>query len=131
MPSVSILELVNKGDHRGFSFSVSAEALAFVGQVGDFHVASILPRAVRGNHYHRRRREAILITYDTAWSFHWDEGEHSPPQHRQFAGGGGVLVLLEPGASHAVRNDGDGKLVLATILSEPYDPGETVARSVV
>ncbi len=130
-PTVRIQQLANQGDYRGFSFTAPKEALAFVGEVGDFHVASMVPESVRGNHYHRQRREAILVTYGNDWSFHWDLGEGSTPQHREFHGAGAVLILLEPGASHAVRNDGEGTMVLATILSGPYDPQETVGRKVV
>ena len=42
-----------------------------------------------------------------------------------------MLVLVSPGASHAVRNDGDRDLWLAAISSESYDPAESVTRKVV
>ena len=131
MAKVNFEELENHGDQRGFSFSVPSEALAFLGAVGDVHVASIRPQAMRGNHYHEVRREVILAAYDTEWSFHWDEGEGYPPQHRQFSGAGSILVLIEPGASHAMRNDGSGSLIFAAVSSEAYSPQETVARKVV
>ena len=54
-------ELSNNGDARGFSFTAPAEALAFVGRTADVHLASTGPGAVRGNHYHLRRREAIVV----------------------------------------------------------------------
>jgi hypothetical protein len=40
-------------------------------------------------------------------------------------------VLVSPGASHAVRNDGDSALWLGAISSETYDPGESVSRMVI
>ena len=128
---IEISELGNGGDLRGFSFTIPAEALAFLGRVADIHVASTAPGAIRGNHYHLRRREAIVLLPGTAWSLHWDEGEGLPAQHRSFDGGGAVLVLISPGASHAVRNDGETRLWLVACSSEPYDPSETVARKVV
>ena len=67
----------------------------------------------------------------TKWSLHWDEAEASAPQHREFEGKSAVLVLVSPGASHAVRNDGEGLLWLAAISSESYDPAESVTRKVV
>jgi mannose-6-phosphate isomerase-like protein (cupin superfamily) len=67
----------------------------------------------------------------TPWSLHWDEGEGLPAQHRQFDGTSAVLVLVWPGASHAIRSDGDSALWLIACSSEPYDPTETVARKVV
>jgi len=124
-------ELSNSGDARGFSFTAPAEALAFVGRMSDVHLASTKPGSVRGNHYHLRRREAIVVLPGTKWSLHWDEGEGSPAQHRQFDGSVAVLVLVSPGASHAVRNDGNGDLWLTAISSESYDPAESVARKVV
>jgi dTDP-4-dehydrorhamnose 3,5-epimerase-like enzyme len=128
---IQITELNNSGDARGFSFTAPAEALAFVGRLSDVHLASTKPGAVRGNHYHLRRREAIVVLPGAKWSFHWDEGDASMAQHREFDGGRAVLVLVSPGASHAVRNDGDEYLWLVAISSETYDPAESVTRKVV
>jgi oxalate decarboxylase/phosphoglucose isomerase-like protein (cupin superfamily) len=128
---IQVSELGNTGDARGFSFTAPSDALAFVGPVADMHLASIAPGAVRGNHYHLRRREAIVILPGTAWSLHWDEGKNMPAQHRAFDGRSAVLVLVSPGASHAVRNDGAAPLWLVACSSESYDPTETVARKVV
>ena len=131
MAKILFRELENHGDQRSFSFSVPREALEFLGGVGDVHVASIRPQAVRGNHFHQLRREVILATYDTDWSFHWDEGEGCPGQQRQFSGSGSILVLIEPGASHAMRNDGTGTLVFAAVSSEAYNSQDSVSRKVV
>jgi dTDP-4-dehydrorhamnose 3,5-epimerase-like enzyme len=128
---IQIYELSNSGDMRGFSFTAPSEALAFVGRMSDVHLASTKPGSIRGNHYHLRRREAIVILPGSQWSFHWDEGDGVPAQHREFDGSLAVLVLVSPGASHAVRNDGDRDLWLAAISSETYDPGESVTRKVV
>jgi oxalate decarboxylase/phosphoglucose isomerase-like protein (cupin superfamily) len=128
---VQITELNNNGDARGFSFMAPAEALAFVGRMADVHLASMKPGAVRGNHYHLRRREAIVVLPGAKWSFHWDEGDGSSAQHREFDGGRAVMVLVSPDASHAVRNDGDGTLWWVAISSETYDPAESVTRKVV
>jgi dTDP-4-dehydrorhamnose 3,5-epimerase-like enzyme len=134
MPAkIQTIELANFVDARGLSFTVPAEALAFVERLADVHVASTGPGAIRGNHYHLRRREAIVVLPGVKWSLHWDEGEGSAAQHCSFNGTSAVLVLVSPGASHAVRNDDDGTgtLWLTAISSEPYDSGETVARKVI
>ena len=128
---LQISELHNNGDHRGLSFSAPPEALAFVGRMADVHLASIKPGAIRGNHYHLRRREGIVVLPGTRWSLHWDEGEGSPLQHREFDGASAVLVLISPHASHAIRNDGASILWFFAISSEAYDPAESVARKVV
>lgn len=128
---IQISELNNNGDARGFSFSPPREALGFLDRIADIHLASTAPGAVRGNHYHLRKREAIVILPGAAWSLHWDEGEDTPAQHRTFDGTNAVLVLVPPGSSHAVRNDGETTLWLVACSSEPYDPVTVVARRVV
>jgi dTDP-4-dehydrorhamnose 3,5-epimerase-like enzyme len=128
---IQISELDNKGDARGVSFTAPLEALQFVGRMLDVHVSSSQPGDVRGNHYHLRRREAIVILPGTRWSFHWDEGERTTAQHRSFNGDRAILVLVSPDASHAIRNDGSETLWLLAISSEIYDAGESVPRKVV
>jgi dTDP-4-dehydrorhamnose 3,5-epimerase-like enzyme len=128
---IRIAELANGGDRRGLSFTAPSEALAFLGRVHDLHLSSTEPGAVRGNHYHLRRREAIVVLPGAAWSLHWDEGPDTPAQHRRFDGAKAILVLLSPGASHAVRNEGKDTLWLIALSSESYDPAESVMRKVV
>jgi len=128
---MQISDLKNNGDHRGLSFTAPPEALSFVGRMADVHLASIKPGALRGNHYHLRRREAIVVLPGTRWSLHWDEGQNSTAQHREFDGGSAVLLLISPDASHAMRNDGENILWFLAISSEAYDPAESVARKVV
>jgi dTDP-4-dehydrorhamnose 3,5-epimerase-like enzyme len=128
---IRIIELPDRGDARGYSFTTPAEALEFVGAIQDVHFASVLPGAVRGNHFHLRRREAIVIFGQSTWSFHWDEGESTPPRHKEITRPGATLITVAPGASHAVRNDGSQVLTLAAFSSETYDPAETVARKLI
>lgn len=127
---VQIVNLENHGDARGASFTMPAEAITFLGCAADVHLASMKPGAVRGNHYHRRRRAAIVVLPGSKWSLHWDEDEYSGAQHLGFNGELAVLLLISPGASHALRNDGDGELWWFSISSEAYDPAESVARKV-
>lgn len=128
---IHISELANHGDTRGLSFSLPQQALDFLGSVADIHLASTLPGAIRGNHYHSRKREAIIFLPGTPWSLHWDEGPDIPVRYRPFDGSECVLVMIFPGCSHAVRNDGASPLWLVACSSEAYDPSETVARKVV
>lgn len=128
---IQISELGNHGDTRGFSFALPRQALDFLGTIADLHLASTAPGAVRGNHYHLNKQEAIVVLPGSAWSLHWDEGEATPAQHRAFDGNAAVLVLISPGRSHAVRNDGAALLWLVACSSEPYDPATVVPRKVV
>jgi dTDP-4-dehydrorhamnose 3,5-epimerase-like enzyme len=129
--NIQISRLDNHGDARGFSFALPPQALEFLERVGDLHLASTAPGAVRGNHYHLHKREAIVFLPGAAWSLHWDEGPDMAVQRRSFDGSCAVMVLISPGCSHAVRNDGAGILWLVACSSEAYDPATVVARKVV
>ncbi|MGA7219458.1 MAG: hypothetical protein WBX38_14140 [Candidatus Sulfotelmatobacter sp.] len=128
---IQLSELKNSGDARGFSFSPPPEALAFLGRIADVHLASTKPGAIRGNHYHLRKQEAIIFLPGAAWSLHWDDGEGTELQRSSFGGSNAVLALISPGASHAVRNDGTAALWLIAFSSEAYDPAQIIARKVV
>jgi dTDP-4-dehydrorhamnose 3,5-epimerase-like enzyme len=129
--SIEISELRNAGDARGLSFSLPAAALEVLGNVADLHLASTGPQSVRGNHFHVSKQEIILVLPGAAWSFHWDEGEGLPVQHRNFTGETAVLMQVSPGCSHAVRNEDSTVLWLLTCSSEIYDPSKVVARKVI
>lgn len=107
------------------------EALEFVGQIADMLMASIASGTIRGNHHHASKRQANVILPGSSWSLHWDDGEGTETQHRDFDGTTAVLVLVSPGASHAVRNDGEERLWLLISSSEIYDPSKVVARKVI
>jgi dTDP-4-dehydrorhamnose 3,5-epimerase-like enzyme len=128
---IQVLELPNHGDARGLSFVVPDEALAFLKVLGKVHFAATKPGGVRGNHYHRRRREATIVLPGAKWSLHWAENSKSDPQHRQFDGSAAVLLLLWPQTVHAIRNDGSGELWLFAIQSEANDPSDTVVCKLV
>jgi hypothetical protein len=128
---IRFVELSDKGDARGASFTAPGEALAFVGQAADVHMAATKPGATRGNHCHVKGRMAIVVLPGSEWSFHWDEGEGTRLQRRAFEGSGAILILVETGASHAVRNDGGAVLWMITISSEAFDAADRVARKVV
>jgi mannose-6-phosphate isomerase-like protein (cupin superfamily) len=131
MSKIQILELPNRGDARGLSFAAPAEALAFVGHLGDVHFAATKPGAVRGNHYHLRRREATVVLPGCKWSLHWAVGPDSQARHREFNGTTALLVLIEPGIPHSMRNEGEGELWLFAIQSEPNNPTDTVMLKLV
>ena len=129
--TVQISTLAHSEDTRGFSFAAPSEALVFLGHIADLRCTSTTPGAVRGNHYHLHKRQALVMFPGTVWSLHWDEGEDTPAQHRNFPGNSAVMVLVRPGCSIAVRNDGEHLLWLVTCSSKPYDPKEIIAREVI
>jgi len=128
---IQISTLDNTGDARGLAFTAPSHALDFVGGIADIHFASVSPGTVRGNHYHLHKRQAVILFPGPAWSLHWDEGEGTPVQRSSFDGSGAVMVLVSPGCSLAVRNDGEQPLWLVTCSSKPYDPKDIVTRKVI
>jgi dTDP-4-dehydrorhamnose 3,5-epimerase-like enzyme len=129
--TIQISRLDNNGDARGLSFAMPPEAIEFVGRVADLLFASTDPGAVRGNHYHLHKRQALVLFPGTAWSLYWDDGEGTAAQRRNFDGGSAILVLVSPGCSQAIRNDGAEHLWLVACSSKTYDPKEIVPRSVI
>jgi oxalate decarboxylase/phosphoglucose isomerase-like protein (cupin superfamily) len=115
------------GDNRGSSFTVPAEVVAFLGRVADVHIATVVPGAVRGNHFHLRRKEAVVVIHQTEWMLHWDNSDSSPASTQHFPGTGAEVICVDPGHAHAVQNTGAEPLILAAFSSEAYEPSETVA----
>ena len=119
---VRILPLDNRGDQRGFSYSLQDHHFSFLGSVKDVHFSTTLPGHIRGNHYHRLRRELLIVRYEDSWTLAFDQGEGTAVAARTFAGCGTVAVEIEPLASHAVRNDGQRPLLIFAMTNGLYDP---------
>lgn len=120
-PTVHVTELHDRGDARGRSFSVGGLLTARLGKVEDAHLASIVSGAIRGNHYHVVRREAILVLHTDCWTLHHDNGEGTPPRRRVFEGPGAALLDVDPLCAHAIENTGARDLVLIGCSNGPYD----------
>ena len=119
--SVIIWQLSAQEDQRGASFS-DQRWKAFLQQVKDVHIATIRPGAVRGNHYHRKRREVLFVTHADSWSFHWEAEAEGQLLQRRFSGQGCVMIMIEPKISHAVYNDGRVDLFLVGVSNVDFDP---------
>lgn len=119
---VSVEVLKDNGDARGSSFMLPPEALRALGAVADMHATTLVPGAVRGDHFHVTRRELLLVMHGDAWSLHWDDGEGTAVRRRRFEGAGMVLVTVPRLSSHAVVNEGAEHLRIIGMTDGPYDP---------
>jgi dTDP-4-dehydrorhamnose 3,5-epimerase-like enzyme len=108
------------GDSRGHSFPLGDQIGCALPAVRDAHFATILPGCVRGNHYHRLRREVLVVFSEGSWTLAWDEGEGTQPCERRFNSAEAVVVQIEPGASHAIRNDGECALFVISLSDGIY-----------
>ena len=114
--------LKDRGDDRGSSYTLPATWLSQVAGTVDVHATTLVPSKVRGNHYHSVRQELLLVLHQDAWSAHWDTGAGSPVLSRVFTGAGAVLIEVDRGAAHAVRNDGSLPLQILGMCDGPYNP---------
>lgn len=105
-------------DPRGSSWSVPLELLPADFVVRDAHVMTVLPGAVRGDHFHRGKREVFLFTYLDKWTLYWDGGS------RQFDGQGCAAIAVPPHLSHAISNSGHEPLHVVALSDVPYDPAQ-------
>ncbi|MFN0158435.1 MAG: hypothetical protein ACKVRP_10235 [Bacteroidota bacterium] len=119
---ISITVLTDRGDNRGSSFSVDQSWSEFLPSPVDLHFTSLHPGGIRGNHYHRVRKEVIVVLHNDEWTLHWDEGVDTPVESRTFAGAGAVLLTVEPLASHAIVNTGKLDLFTMALTDARFDP---------
>jgi dTDP-4-dehydrorhamnose 3,5-epimerase-like enzyme len=129
MATVRIVELNDQGDNRGSAYVLSRESIAFLNVLRAMHLTTLKPGHVRGNHYHVKQRETILIMHSDTWQFSWDTGIDTPEQTTHFSSSGTVLVQVEPLASHAVKNTGTRDLTILSCSDQPYDPQNPDVRS--
>lgn len=126
---VRILSLDDCGDQRGSSYTVPSEQFDFLGSIADVHFSTTLPGCIRGNHFHRLRKEVLVIRFEDSWTLAWDLGAGTVPEFRRFEGAGTVVVEIEPLASHAVRNDGQRPVLIFAMTNGLYDPANPDAYS--
>lgn len=119
---IAITRAPNTGDARGDSYTVEEKVLRFLGRLEDFHVMTIRPGCVRGNHYHAVRREVLLVLFEDAWSVLWADDPSAAVQRREFVGRGVVVIEVRPGVPHAIRNDGAVDLRVVGLADIPFDP---------
>lgn len=119
--------LTDAGDERGHSFSLPAALGPLLARMEDAHLATIVPGAIRGNHYHLHRDELIFVMARDRWACHWDEGENTDRHTRRFDAGC-VAVEVTRGWSHAIENEGTVDLVLLSLTTPAYDPNEPDAH---
>ena len=112
MADVEFLDLSGEihEDPRGFSFFPWQDRLQDPRDLPrTFHLVSILPGQVRGNHLHPGYRE-ILVTFHGAGVLLW---EPRPGEIKErLLTGHRTLVRSPPGLPHALRNPGPEVLYL-------------------
>lgn len=113
--------LPDLGDERGSSFSLPPTWLCRVDGAVDVHISSLRPDQTRGDHYHLLKRELLIVSHRDRWTLHWDSGDGTPAQSRDFDGSGAVLIEVPIGVSHAVHNSGSVELSIIGLCDKEHD----------
>jgi oxalate decarboxylase/phosphoglucose isomerase-like protein (cupin superfamily) len=97
-------------DSRGFSFYPLKNRVQEPGEIPEaFHLVSIAPGQVRGNHLHPERWEWLYPFHGTGF-FMWEP--HPGDLRERMVSGRRLLIRIPPGVAHAVRNPGPEPLYL-------------------
>ncbi len=111
------------GDARGMVFEpIGLDLLP--GQQ-NVHVAVSEPGCVRGNHYHRNAREALVVAGPSLVRLR----ENGAVREVSVPAGEVFRFIVPPGVSHAVQNSGPKASLLVAFSTQPHDPAnpDTVA----
>jgi mannose-6-phosphate isomerase-like protein (cupin superfamily) len=112
MESLQFIDLSKelREDSRGFSFyPLKGRAQEPERLPEDFHLISIAPGQVRGNHLHRGRWEWLYPFHGTGY-FMWEP--HPGDLRERLVSGRRLLIRIPPGVAHALRNPGPEPLYL-------------------
>ena len=110
-------ETVNRfSDARGFVFEpIVGERLA---NQKNTHVVVSRPRAVRGNHYHLRGTETLVVCGPALIRIR----EKKDIEDFTIPANTACRLIIPPGVSHAIHNTGGIDNLLVAFNTEPHDP---------
>jgi dTDP-4-dehydrorhamnose 3,5-epimerase-like enzyme len=120
-PRLRYTVLENSGDHRGASFPAPTGWTRLLGTIRDSHITTVLPGNMRGNHFHARKKEVLMVLSTGEWQLCWDDGPDSAIQSEIFRGLSAVVVEIPEMVSHAVANTGAAPLWIVGLSNELWD----------
>lgn len=117
-----VIELADAvwADQRGWGLRPLEAAGLAPDALGELHVVSMNPGAIRGNHLHERGTEWLLLCGGPV-RVSWRPADRSEDRTRDFPGDEPVLLEFPAGVAHALRND-SGAVVHLIVASEEPDP---------
>jgi len=124
LAGLSVTLLSVDQDCRGNSFSIPSAWRDFLVMPMDLHITTIRPSAVRGNHFHSKRREVLIVIHSSCWCLYWDTGSGTKQQAREFSGSGAVLLQITQDCSHALLNSGMEDLLVVGMTNRPFDEND-------
>ncbi|MGA7143523.1 MAG: hypothetical protein WBY47_03380 [Desulfobacterales bacterium] len=125
--AIEIKSIENYGDTRGDLYHISDTDLQFLDKIQNIHFGKIHPNFVRGNHYHRQTKEMLIVSYSDAWTLAWAKKDTTRMSIKEFTGSGAVLIKINEGVAHALKNNGDGDLALIALSNKRFSKENTDA----
>jgi dTDP-4-dehydrorhamnose 3,5-epimerase-like enzyme len=122
MKPFKFYSIKNNDDARGDSYSVPQEAIDFLGHIKEIHYATILDSAVRGNHFHKEKKEATVIAYSDKMRIAWKAVGSEAITQQDFEGKGAITIQIHPNVVHAIQNTGDKPVQIICFLNKRYNP---------
>jgi|SRR6188768_1142126 len=119
--SIQIYTLPDDGDERGSAWPIG-RAVEFLDALEDVHLMTLEVGCVRGNHFHRDKREILIVRHSGEWALRWDEGPDQQPHEHVFTDPGAVAMTVPPGCAHAIVNRGGGPMQILSMSDRAYDP---------
>lgn len=116
MKRVSLEKVATFADERGLVFNPMT--MPELNAQQNFHVVTSAPQAIRGNHYHRRGMEILIIVGPALVRVREESGlrDIDIPDRSVYR------LTIPPGVPHAVKATGSQDGVLLSFNTVDYDP---------
>lgn len=120
MPFVKVYNLEDKihEDNRGWVANLAEYATGQGCKIENIHVASIRPGETRGNHFHKKQKEWILV-FGGKGIFSWKEQDKV--RKREIKSESQFLFEVESGCPHAIKNIDNKDIYLCAFTDKKYN----------
>jgi dTDP-4-dehydrorhamnose 3,5-epimerase-like enzyme len=120
MQDIEITALENYGDIRGALYNIPDTDMQFFDKIQNIHFGKICPNSIRGNHYHHHSKEMLIISYSDSWTLAWAKKDSVEISKKEFTGSGTVLIKVNEGVVHSVKNNGDKDLEIIALSNRIF-----------
>ena len=130
MQDIEITKLENYGDTRGALYNIPDTDMQFLDKIQNIHFGKICPGSIRGNHYHHQSKEMLIIGYLDTWTLAWAKKDSDEISKKEFTESGAVLVKINEGVVHSVKNNGDKELEIIALSNKIFskENPDTISR---
>lgn len=131
MQYIEIITLENYGDVRGALYNIPDRDLQFLDKIQNIHFGRISPGSIRGNHYHYQSKEMLIILYSDIWTLAWAKKDSDEIFNKEFTGSGSVLIKVNEGIAHSVKNTGQVDLEIIALSNRIFskEKSDTVSKT--